>query len=179
VIGLTGEFRHRTATATSLATPRRSRVALAKFTTYGLAGIGHALVCIAVTIAIALPWLAAEGVDVSLSANGIPTTLAGVVAVVALFGLIGVGLGTLLREQVATTVGLLVYLFVAEPVVTRIPALSEWMRFLPGAAHGALTRVSQSNQSFLDAWQGGLVLVGYSVALAAAGTLLTARRDVT
>ena len=45
------------------------------------------------------------------------------VAAVAIFGLIGVGLGALVREQVATVVGLLVYLFIAEPIVTRIPAL--------------------------------------------------------
>ena len=98
---------------------------LAKLATYALVGIGYALVCIAVTIAIALPWLNAKGIQVPLGGNGIPATLAGVVAAVAIFGLIGVGLGALVREQVATVVGLLVYLFIAEPIVTRIPALAQ------------------------------------------------------
>jgi len=77
-IGLTTEFRHKTATATYLATPRRSRVVLAKLVTYPLLGIGYGLVCVAVTLLVALPWLAAKDIDVSLLGNGIPATLTGV-----------------------------------------------------------------------------------------------------
>jgi ABC-2 type transport system permease protein len=179
LIGLTGEFRHRTAAATFLATPRRGRVVLAKLVTYALVGVGYALVCVLVTVAIALPWLAAKGIDVSLTDNGIPATLAGVVAVLAIFGLIGVGLGALVRDQAASVVGLLVYLFVVEQVVTRIPALGSWTSYLPGAAANALTRVSQSDQHLLQPWQGGLVLAGYGLALALAGTMLSMRRDIT
>ena len=178
-IGLTGEFRHQTATTTTfLATPNRGQVVLAKLATYALVGIGYALVCIAVTIAIALPWLNAKGIQVPLGGNGIPATLAGVVAAVAIFGLIGVGLGALVGEQVATVVGLLVYLFIAEPIVTRIPALHSWAIYLPGPAANALTQVAQANQDFLPPWQGGLVLATYGLILAA-GTLLTLRRDIT
>jgi ABC-2 type transport system permease protein len=177
-IGLTGEFRHQTATTTFLATPHRGRVVLAKLITYALVGVGYALACIAVTIAIALPWLDAKGIPVPLGGNGVPATLAGVVAAVAMFGLIGVGLGALVREQVATVVGLLVYLFIAEPIVTRIPALHSWTIYLPGAAANALTRVAQANQDFLPPWRGGLVLAAYGLLLAAAGTLLTTRRDI-
>lgn len=178
-IGLTGEFRHRTATTTFLATPRRGRVVLAKLVTYGLVGAGYALVCIAATVAVALPWLTTKGIDVSLASNGIPASLAGVAAVVAIYALVGVGLGALLRDQVATVVGLLIYLFVVEPVVTRIPALDSWTIYLPGAAAAALTRVSQANQEFLAPWQGGLVLAGYGLVFAVAGTFLAVRRDVT
>jgi ABC-2 type transport system permease protein len=178
-IALTGEFRHQTATTTFLASPQRGRVVLAKLIAYGLVGIGYALVCIAVTIAIALPWLNAKGIQIPLGGNGIPATLAGVVAAVVIFGLIGVGLGALIREQVATVVGLLVYLFIAEPIVTRIPALHSWTSYLPGAAANALTQVAQANQEFLPPWQGGLVLTAYGLILAAAGTLAITRRDIT
>ncbi len=177
-IGLTGEFRHQTATTTFLATPHRARVVLAKLIAYGLVGIGYALVCIAVTIAIALPWLGAKGIRVTLTGNGIPVTLAGVVAAVAIFGLIGVGLGALVREQVATVVGLLIYLFIAEPIVTRVPALHGWSIYLPGAAANALTQVAQANQELLPPWQGGLVLTAYGLLLATAGTLAISRRDI-
>jgi hypothetical protein len=112
-IGLTSEFRHRTATATFLATPRRSRVVAAKLVTFPLLGAAYGLACVVVTVAIALPWLSANGIEVSLVANGIPGTLAGVVAGSALFGLVGVGVGALLRDQVGAVVVLLVYLFVA------------------------------------------------------------------
>jgi hypothetical protein len=178
-IGLTGEYRHRTASATFLATPNRGRVVLAKLLTYALVGVGYALACIAVTVAITLPWLAAMGIDVPLTANGIPATLTGVVAAVAIWGLVGVGLGALVREQVATVVGLLIYLYVAEPIVTRIPALESWTVYLPGAVEDALTYVSYSDLHVLAPWQGGLLFAGYGIAFAVAGTFLAIRRDVT
>jgi ABC-2 type transport system permease protein len=178
-IGLTAEFRHRTATGTFLATPHRGRVVLAKLVVYLVAGAGYALVCIAATIAIALPWLAAKGIDVSLVGNGIPGTLAGVVAVLAVFCMLGVGVGALLRNQIAAVVGLLVYLFVVEPVVSAFPALSDATRYLPGSAGAALTGVAQAGIEYVPPWLGGLLLAGYSVAFAVAGTFLAMRRDVT
>jgi ABC-2 type transport system permease protein len=76
-------------------------------------------------------------------------------------------------------VGLLVYLFIAEPIVTRIPALGSWTIYLPGAAANALTQVAQANQEFLPPWQGALVLAAYGFILATAGIVLTIRRDIT
>ena len=178
-IGFTGEFRHRTASVTFVATPRRGRIVVAKLVTYGLVGVIYALVCAAVTIAITLPWLATKDINVSLTRNGIPATLAGVVAAVAIWGVVGVGLGALLRDQVATVVGLLIYAFVVEPLVTRIPALQSWTIYLPVAAKNALTQISQTNLRFLEPWQGGLVFAGYGIAFALAGTLVTIRRDMT
>lgn len=178
-IGITGEFRHRTATATFLATPHRGRVVAAKLATYAVVGAVYAIACLVVVTVIAVPWLDAKGIDLDLLANGLPGTAAGVVADTAIFGLIGVGLGALLRNQVATVVGLLVYRFVAEPILTGIPALDGWTGYLPGSASAALTQVSITTEEYLPAWQGGLVLAGYGLVLAVAGTLFSMRRDVT
>lgn len=177
-VGVTGEFRHRTATGTFVTTPRRSLVIAAKLIFYGVVGAVYALVCVAVVAAVAWPWLGARGIDLTLVGNGVPGTLAGVVASVALFALLGVGLGALLRDQVATVVGLLVYLFVAEPVVTRIPALGDWTIYLPGPAANGLTRTTLTDQVFLEPLEGGLVLAGYVVAAAVAGVWVTSRRDL-
>jgi hypothetical protein len=108
----------------------------------------------------------------------LPQTIVGVLAAGVAFGLLGVALGALLREQVATVVGLLVYRFVAEPIVTSIPALDAWTQYLPGPATSGLTGSTLEIRSFLDPWQGGLVLAGYVVVLVAAGVLATRRRDV-
>jgi ABC-type transport system involved in multi-copper enzyme maturation permease subunit len=178
-IGITGEFRHRTATATFLATPRRGSVVAAKLVTSASVGAGFAVACLLAVTVIAVPWLTAKGIDVDLLGDGLPGTYAGVVADVIAFALVGVGLGALLRNQVATVVGLLVYRFVAEPILTGIPALHDWTIYLPGSASAALTRVSLTTQDYLAAWQGGLVLLGYALALAVAGALISMRRDVT
>lgn len=178
-IGITGEFRHRTATATFLATPHRGRVVAAKLVTYALVGAAYGVACLLVVTVIALPWLAARGIDLDLLANGLPGTWAGVVADTAIFGLIGVGLGALLRNQVATVVGLLVYRFVAEPILTGIPALDGWTSYLPGAASAALSQVSITTEDYLGPWEGGLVLAGYGLVLAVLGTAFSMRRDIT
>jgi ABC-2 type transport system permease protein len=178
-IGLTGEFRHKTITATFLATPHRGRVVAAKLVTYALVGAGYGLVCLGVVAAIARPWLSARGIHLTMTGNGVPATAVGVIAAVSVFAVLGIGLGALLREQVATVVTLLIYLFVAEPIVTRIPALGDWTRYLPGPAASALTRITLDDQDFLHPWQGGLVLAAYGLAFAVAGTLLAVRRDIT
>jgi hypothetical protein len=177
-IGITGEFRHRIATATFLATPRRGRVVIAKLAVHMVVGVGYAVCCIAMTAAIAMPWLSSRGIDLSPGSRGIPATLTGLVVVVATFALIGVGLGALLREQVATVVGLMLYLFVIEPIVTRIGALESWTVYLPGSAANAVTQIAQSNMTFLAPWQGGLTLLGYGIALAVLGTRFAIRRDI-
>jgi hypothetical protein len=176
-IGLTGEFRHRTVSWTFLATPLRGRVVVAKLVAYLVVGIGYALACIAVTTAIAVPWLSAKGIAVV--SEGKAGTIVGTVAAVAIFGLIGVGLGALLRDQVATVVALLIYLFAVEPIVTRIPAFEAWTRYLPGRAEDALVQLAQNGTSLLSPWAGGVLLAGYGVVLAALGSGLTMRRDVT
>ncbi|MFI5625604.1 hypothetical protein ACIA03_19210 [Nocardioides sp. NPDC051685] len=178
-IGVTGEFRHRTATATFLATPRRWRVVAAKLALYAAVGVGYAVLCLLVVALVAWPWLGAKGVDVAPLGNGLPGTYAGVVADVTIFAVLGVGLGAMVRNQVATVVGLLVYRFVAEPIVTAVPALSDWTAYLPGSASAALTQVSLSTQDYLAPWAGGLVLAGYGLLFTIVGTRISMSRDVT
>jgi ABC-2 type transport system permease protein len=178
-IGFTSEYRHRTVTTTFLATPHRAHVVLAKLITYALVGAAYGIACIAVVTAIAWPWLSARGIDPTLVGNGIPATLAGVIAAVTAFAVLGVGLGALLRDQVAAVVGLLVYLFVAEPIVTRIPALHDWTVYLPGPSASALTQITLTDQDFLQPWQGGAVLAIYGLTVAATGLWRTTRIDLT
>ena len=178
-VGVTGEFRHKTAGATFLSTPRRARVVAAKLVTYAILGAGYGLACVAVTIAIALPWLGSKNIHVRITSDHVPAVLAGVVVAMAIYGLFGVGLGALLRDQVATVVGLLVFLYAVSPILTSIHALRGWSMYLPGPAGDALVQFSQAGHTLLRPWQGGLVLTGYGLTLAAAGAFLTIRRDVT
>jgi hypothetical protein len=82
-----------------------------------LASLGYALACVAVSLAVALPWLAAGGIPVFLAGHGNPAVLAAVIISVALFGMTGAGLGALLGSEVITIAGLL-YLYVAEPLLS-------------------------------------------------------------
>ena len=177
--GVAGEFRHRTAAATFLAEPRRARVIAAKMIIYLLAGAGYALACVAVGAAVALPWLRARGIPVSLAGHGNLAVLGAVIISVALFGVTGAGLGALLRSEVITIAGLLLYLYVAEPLVSHVTALGSWTAYLPGVAADGLTQASQPGVRLLPPWQGGLVFAAWAAAFAAGGAVMTARRDIT
>jgi ABC-2 type transport system permease protein len=180
VIAMTGEFGHQTATPTFLATPRRGRVVLAKLLTYAVVGLGYASACTGLVLAVALPWLAAKGVSYSLTASDTARSLAGVGAQVAIYAVFGVAVGALVRNQIAAVVGLVVYLFVVGPILSGIPATSQAAKFQPWQAGNALARLQPSeNAVMLPQLYGGLVLIGWAVLLAALGTRLAVRRDIT
>lgn len=178
IIAITGEYRHQTVTPAFLATPRRGRVVIAKLITYALAGLGYGILVIAFGIALALPWLAAKNVDISLSANGIPGTMGGTVAAIAVYAVLGVGVGALVRNQIAAIVGSLVYLFVVEAFAGTLPTVRDYYKYLPGGANSALTGASQPGTTLLEPWQGGVLLAAYGIVFAVAGTWLAVRRDV-
>lgn len=178
IIAMTGEFRHQTVTPTFLATPHRGRVVIAKLVTYALVGIGYGVVVVAFAIALALPWLAAKGIDISLSDNGIPSAMVGTLAGIAVYAVLGVGVGALVRNQIAAIVGSLVYLFVIEAFASTLPTVRDYYKYFPGGANSALTGASQPGTTLLEPWQGGLLLVAYGVVFAFAGTWLAVRRDV-
>ncbi|MFL6130373.1 MAG: hypothetical protein ACJ73E_15075 [Mycobacteriales bacterium] len=183
VIGITGEYRHLTATPTFLSVPRRGTVVGSKLLVYLVTGLLLGILCVAVAIAIADPWLSARGFSVDLGASSARRIIVGGILSVAIYGIIGVGVGALLRNQVAAVVGIVIYLFAVEPILSAIPKVQEAYPYLPGGAASALTATAdpnvQSPVDLLEPWQGGLLLLAYGLVFAVLGTLLTVRRDVT
>jgi len=176
IIGMTQEYRHRTATPTFLVTPKRGQVILSKLLTYLGISLLFAIVVNAVVVAVALPWLSAKGVGVSLSGENLEVVLSAIGGA-ALYGMVGVGVGALLRNQVAAIVGALIYLFVAEPILRSVPATASAYKFLPGGTLESITATT-TNTDLLQRWQGALLLAAYGVVLAIAGWVFAVRRDI-
>ncbi len=176
IIGMTQEYRHRTATPTFLATPRRHRVVTAKLLAYGLVAVPFALVVLAVNVLVVMIHAGARGDAPSLGGDNL-RTLASSVLVLVVFAIIGVGVGALLRNQVGAIVGSLVYLFVVEAILSAIGAVRDVYKWLPGGAVQSITSDFET-PGLLEAWQGGLVLLGYGLLAALLGTLLAVRRDI-
>jgi ABC-2 type transport system permease protein len=179
ILGMAGEFRHQTVTQTFLVTPDRGRVVAAKLVAYPLAGIALTLTILAFTAAVAAGWLAATGITPSLVGVGVALgqVLLGAVLAAGLCGLVGVGLAALVRNQVAALVGVAVWALVVEGLLmSLLNAPSSWAKWLPSAAAGALTNPGGGHLSRLA---GALLLAGYALALAVAGTRLVVRRDIT
>ncbi|RBY86439.1 ABC transporter permease [Blastococcus sp. TF02A-30] len=176
IIGMTQEYRHRTATPTFLTTPKRGQVVIAKLIAYALAGAAFALVVVVVNYVVVAIHAGALGSAPALNADNVETMASSWLALI-IYSVIGVGLGALLRNQVGAIVGGLVYLFVVEPIIRSVPATAGAYKWMPGGALEALTATFEGPE-LLQAWQGGLLLLGYGLVAALLGTLLAVRRDV-
>ncbi len=174
VLGVTSEYRYNTITATFLAFPQRSRVIAAKLVVYSLVGLSVAVIAAIVGLAIALP--GARIKDMPLPKVGLVVqVVGGVLLAHALYGMLGVAVGVLVRNQVAAILGALAWVFIAEGLlVSLLPAVGRW---LPGGAASALQGAYNPGGHLLPAWAAVLVLLGYAVALAALSTRC-ATRDV-
>jgi ABC-2 type transport system permease protein len=177
ILGMTGEFRHHTVTQTFLVTPDRGRVVAAKLVAYPLAAIALALTTMAVTAAVAAGWLAAKGITPSLLDARLGRVVGVALLAAGLCGLVGVGVGALVRNQVAALVGTLVWVLVVEGLLMSLlhaPSLGKW---LPSAA--AKAAITSPGGAQLSRLAGTLLLAGYALALALVGTRLVVRRDIT
>jgi ABC-2 type transport system permease protein len=176
IIGMTQEYRHRTATPTFLAEPRRWHVVVAKLIAYAAVAVPFALLVVAVNVLVVTIYAGARGAAPSLSGDNLQVILSSGLALV-IYALIGVGIGALVRNQVGAIVGGLVYLFVVETVIRSIPATSVAYKWMPGGALEAMTATFQG-PDLLAAWQGAVLLVGYGLLAALLGTFFAVRRDV-
>ena len=176
IIGMTQEYRHRTATPTFLTTPRRGRVVAAKVLAYALVAVPMALLVVAVNVVVVLVYAGARGDAPEIAGDNL-RTLAASGLVLVVFTVIGVGVGALVRNQVGAIVGALVYLNVIEPIVASIGAISGAYKWLPGGAVQAITSDFEA-PDLLEPWQGAVLLLAYGLVAALVGTALAARRDV-
>ncbi len=183
VLGVTTEFRYQTITPTVLATPSRWAIMTAKMITYAIVGAVYSLACILVQLAIALPWLSAKGIHVSLGGDHIPRALVGVFVVVAIYGIIGLGAGALLRNQiVAVTVGIL-FLLILQNIVVAIPVVKNAYPYLPGGATSSILTITGSRSfngvQILSTAGGVGVLLAWAFVPAMLGAATTMNRDIT
>jgi ABC-type transport system involved in multi-copper enzyme maturation permease subunit len=176
---VTTEFRHKTITTTLLVTPRRERVVAAKFATGALVGAAMALVVVAITLIGGVVALAALGGPVGDLLRQIPAVVPALVLVYALGAVIGVGVGSILTNQVAAIIVVLGWFLILESILVALVHGAE--RWVPSGAASALASVTTGRNhtyGLLTWWQGALVLLGYGVVFAVLGVLLLERRDI-
>jgi ABC-2 type transport system permease protein len=171
-IAVTAEIRYGTIRPTFLVTPRRSPVLAAKLVISALVGLAFGVLAEALMIADASIGFAARGIDNQLTVGDYAQLLAGGAAAAAFWAALGVGVGALIRNQVAALVGLCAWMFLVE--TTSESFVPDAARFLPGGAGNALA----GNSDELPAAFAALLLALFAAALGTAGWRLTLRRDV-
>jgi ABC-2 type transport system permease protein len=162
IVGITGEWRHRTITSSLLAAPDRVRFLAAKTLAFAAAG---ALLSVAISIAAAIVGYAILGArDQPTPPLGDVIELMGRNAgVAALLGGFGVGVGSLLRNQPVAIVGILIMAFVVDSLLGQ---------FAPGVEVFSPTGALPSAIQGIDPGDVGMDKVDFLAVVPALGVML-------
>src|ERR1700682_611070 len=170
IILMTTEFRHFTSRPTFLIEPRRGRVIISKLVVAAGMGLVYGLACAAITVAIMIPWLGAKHISIDWTTDDLSLVLVRSVAVIAIYAVVGIGVGVLVRNQISAVIGAMAYLLVFETLIAIIPFVKDVYKFLPGAAAQALIGAGGGRRGapdLLDPLQGGLLLLAWGLGLTA------------
>ena len=174
VMLVSGEFRHGTITQTLLVTPLRWKVLLAKIVAGGALGLAFGVLSELFALVLGTPLLLLKGVDISFE-NDAWRLVVGVVAASAIAGMLGVGLGSLIRNQVVAIVVVFAWLLIVEPTLGAI--LDDNAKLTPGGAIAAVVADEDDGQ-LLTQSEGIALLLAYTLGLAAVGGRFVLSRDV-
>lgn len=172
IVGATGEFRHRTLAPAVLIEPFRARLTAARLVAYVVTAAALAVVMLVVAFVVGLPLLSGQpGPD--LASSDLLQVAAGAVIVAVLCAALGIGIGVLVKNQVAGVVGILLWMFVLEPLVTLI---DDWLVKI--SILGAASTVGGDSSDEIS-WAGGVLVLGiWAAVFVAIGLFVDARRDV-
>jgi ABC-type transport system involved in multi-copper enzyme maturation permease subunit len=178
VMVISAEYSTGTIRATLTATPQRLAMLVAKTLTFGVV---IAVVSFVTTFAAFLavqPILDTKDLGTTLGEGQSLRMVVGGALYITAVGLLGLGLGTILRHTaagVSTIVGLLFVL----PIVSGFLPQSwreGWVKYLPGNAGGGVFS-SRPDPTALGPWTSLSVFAGYAVLSLVIGAILLRRRD--
>jgi hypothetical protein len=155
-LAITAEIRFGTIRPTFLAQPRRDRVLAAKLAVGALTGLVYGLLAEGLMAAFAAIAFSIRGIPNELTGGDYLRILLGGATAAALWAVLGVGIGALVRNQVATLVGLCAWMFLVESV-------SEG--FVPGAAKlmpGGAGLSLAGNEHNLSIGVAAILLIAYT-----------------
>jgi ABC-type transport system involved in multi-copper enzyme maturation permease subunit len=172
-LAITGEIRHGTIRPTLLTTPQRGRVIAAKCAVALAGGLALGALATALAAGAGTTILAIRDVTIHVRAGDYVTLIIGGAIAAALWAVIGLGVGAVVRNQVPTVVGIFVWvLFVENILIASIPSVG---KFAPAALGLALAGATE-NVLHTPALA-GVLLALYAGAAIAIGWLATTRRD--
>lgn len=187
-LAVTGEFRHKTITASLLVEPRRHVLLAAKLLAGIPMGLLYGIVGTLAVVAGSAPILALMGDGAFLTEGATIRAIVMSMLAMALWTVMGVAFGSVLTNQIAAIVVLLAFTQFVEPIariaLAAFDATSSVAQYLPGAAADALIgssffgAVGGESMGLLPQWGGALVMIAYIAVFALIGLFTTFRRDI-
>ena len=185
IICVTGEYRYSTASFTYLVEPQRVRVLEAKLLASIVWGIFYGAITIMLSTAVGALFSALWNLDPGALFRNALIYLPGDMAGFVLFMLIGVGIGSLIHNQVLAIISGVGLLTIGTALILLLYAIAPHVvPYLPQTALMALERVPSgangvgAKSSLLPWWGGGLVLLGYTALLCVIGAVTVLKSDV-
>ncbi len=178
VIGMAGEWRHRTITGTVLAAPRRTQLLGAKVLSYAIAGAVLSLTVTVTVMAVGSIILSSQG-ETTIGIADLLDVLWRNLAVAGFLGALGACIGALVRNQIIAIIGLLIFSFVIEPTVLGLAP--EVGKFGPtvGAPNGIVqVDVFDSDDALLALVPALLVMTAWVGIFFAAAAAVLRERDL-
>jgi ABC-2 type transport system permease protein len=178
VLLVAGEYATGTIRVSLAAVPRRLPVLWGKAVVVGLTTLGLCLPAVVVAFLVGQSILSAERLDIAPSHPGVARAVLGSALYLAAIGLLGLGLGALLRNTAGAVAALFGVLFAPQIVVGFLPAtLSDRISpYLPVPAGVAVTNV-RDDPAALAPWTGFGLLCLYTAVVLALGAWQLRRRD--
>jgi ABC-2 type transport system permease protein len=172
IVGATGEYRHRTIAPAVLIAPDRVSLTLARVLAYVLTALAVGAAMVVVALALGLPLLSSQlGPD--LAGKDYTRVISGGLIVASLTVVLGVGVGVLIRNQVAGVVGSLIWLFILSPLLGLIDENLPNYTTLPAAG------VAGGTEGDGLSWGGAVaVLVVWALVFNVLGLIAEKRRDI-
>jgi ABC-2 type transport system permease protein len=173
-VGATGEFRHRTLAPAVLIAPDRLRLLLARIGAYKIAGLIFGVVIAIIVLGIGLALMGGEPGPELSGSDYVKLGVGGLLDVV-ISAAIGVGVGTLVRNQVAAVIGTLVWLTILEPLTGLLHH-----HIVDYTLGSTLDRVGRGSfDPGEPSWGASiLILIAWGVVFCVLGAVVDRRRDV-
>ncbi len=193
ILSMGGEYRHKTLTATLLAAPRRGQVIWAKVAALAIVVVLNGLAHLAGAVLGGGIMLLVADVPLFPDTADLAGVMLRLLLVLVLWGLMGLGLGVLIPNQVVALFVGVAFAFLIEPLlsfgITFVEALADAARFFPSQASASALSIFEGvdpgtvqslggNPDQLQWWVAALTLLVYAAVMTVIGWVLTQLRDV-
>lgn len=185
IVAIGSEYRYGTLAWSYLATPRRIRMLLGKAGALLIFGVIYGITSVVAGMLMATPFVLANNGSFLLDQLDTWRSIILGVCSIALWTMIGMGLGILIKNMlVAVLVGVILG-FLVEPIVSVVFFLKRWdhlLNLMPSGATNAMLEITSpvlfAAQHPTPWWLAGMILAMWCLLPALAGFVSAARHDV-
>jgi ABC-2 type transport system permease protein len=185
IVAIGSEYRYGTLAWSYLATPRRIRMLLDKAGALLIFGLIYGITSVAAGMLVAIPIVLANSGSFLLDQPATWRSIILGVCSIALWTMIGMGLGILIKNMLIAVVVGVILGFLVEPIVSVVFFLKRWdqlLNVMPSGATNAMLEITSPElfaaQHPTPWWLAGMILAAWCLLPALAGLLSVVRRDV-